>query len=168
VAGWKIKGFPPREPKFVIIAYPHTSNWDVPFTIAICMMYRLKIYWMGKASLFKGPIGTVMKWLGGIPVNLDQSQNLVQQTIETFNRTDELVIAIAPEGNRSYVDRWKTGFYHIAAGAGVPIALGFLDFGKKEGGYLASYFPTGDVDGDIASIQAQYEGIAGKYPDQSK
>ena len=132
------------------------------------MMYRLKIYWMGKASLFKGPMGPVMKWMGGIPVKLDQSQNLVQQTIETFNRSDELVIAIAPEGNRSYVDQWKTGFYHIAAGAGVPIALGFLDFGKKEGGYLASYFPTGDVDRDIALIQAQYAGIVGKYPDQSR
>lgn len=113
-------------------------------------------------------MGPVMKWLGGIPVNLDQSQNLVQQTIEAFNGADELVIAIAPEGNRSYVDQWKTGFYHIAAGANVPIALGFLDFGKKEGGYLASYVPTGDVDRDIASIQAQYTGIVGKYPHQSK
>ena len=113
-------------------------------------------------------MGPLMKWLGGIPVDLDQSQNLVQQTIGAFNRSDELVIAIAPEGNRSYVEQWKTGFYHIAAGAGVPIALGFLDFGKKEGGYLASYVPTGDVDGDIASIQAQYAGIVGKYPDQSR
>lgn len=168
IAGWKIIGTPPSEPKFVVIAYPHTSNWDVPFTIAICLVYRLKIYWMGKASLFRGPIGPVMKWLGGIPVPLGQSQSLVQQTINAINYADELIIMIAPEGARSYVHQWKTGFYHIAAGANVPIALGFLDFGKKEGGYLESYFPTGDIDKDMSLIQAKYAGIKGKYPDQSR
>lgn len=168
LAGWKLQGAPPRLQKFVVIAYPHTSNWDVPFTIAISMVYRLKIYWMGKSSLFRGPMGPLMKWLGGIPVTLGQSQNLVRQTIDTFDDADELILVIAPEGNRSYVQQWKTGFYHIAAGAGVPIVLGFLDFEKKQGGYLQSFFPSGDVERDIALIQAEYAGIRGKYPDQSK
>ena len=92
----------------------------------------------------------------------------MQQTIYAIDRADELIIVIAPEGARSYVHEWKTGFYHIAIGANVPIALGFLDLGKKEGGYLKSYFPTGDVDKDMALIQAEYAGIEGKYPDQSK
>jgi len=168
VAGWEVVGAPPPEPKFVIIAYPHTSNWDVPFTIAICLVYRLKIYWMGKASLFRGPIGPVMKWLGGIPVILGESQSLVQQTIDAINYADELIIVIAPEGARSYVHQWKTGFYHIATGANVPIALGFLDFGKKEGGYLKSFCPTGDVDKDMGLIQSAYACIKGKYPEQSR
>lgn len=132
------------------------------------MVYRLKIYWMGKASLFRGPMGPLMKWFGGIPVTLGQSQNVVQQTIDTFDEANELIIVIAPEGNRSYVHQWKTGFYHIAAGAGVPIVPGFLDFDKKEAGYLDSFSPSGDVDRDMALIQAEYAGIKGKYPDQSK
>ena len=168
LAGWKVEGTTPRVSKFVVIAYPHTSNWDVPFTIAICMVSRLKIYWLGKASLFRGPMGPVMKWLGGIPVTLGQPQNLVLQIIDAFDLADELIIVIAPEGNRSYVHQWKTGFYHIALGANVPIALGFLDFGRKEGGYLKSYYPTGDIDKDIMLIQAEYAGIKGKYSDQSK
>jgi 1-acyl-sn-glycerol-3-phosphate acyltransferase len=166
-AGWRIKGTPPRKSRFVLIAYPHTSNWDAPFTLAICLVYRLKLLWLCKASLFRGPMGPVMKWLGAIPVPLGQSQNLVLQTIDAFAHEDELIIMIAPEGDRSYVHRWKTGFYHIAAGAGVPIVLGYLDFAKKEGGYLKSYYPTGDVDKDMALIQAEYEGMKGKYPDQS-
>ena len=132
LARWEVRGAPPRVSKFVVIAYPHTSNWDMPFTIAICLLHRLRIYWLGKSSLFRGPMGPLMKWLGGIPVNLDRSENLVQQIVDSFNRADELIVLIAPEGNRSYVERWKTGFYHIAAGARVPIALGFLDFGKKQ------------------------------------
>ena len=168
IAGWKTKGTPSGESKFVMIAYPHTSNWDVPFTIAICLAYRLKIYWMGKSSLFWGPMGPVMKWLGGIPINMDKSENVVQRTVDAFNQSDNLVIAIAPEANRAYVQKWRTGFYHIAVGANLPIVLGFLDFEKKEGGYLKSFLPSGDLDADLAEIKAQYRGIKGKYAEQSE
>jgi len=165
--GWKTKGTPSSEDRFVMIAYPHTSNWDVPLTIAICLVYRLKIYWMGKSSLFWGPIGPVMKWLGGIPIKIEKSENVVQQIVDVFNQSANLVIVIAPEANRSYVQEWRTGFYHIAVGANVPIVLGFLDFSRKEGGYLASYLPTGDLESDLAIIKAQYQGIKGKHADQS-
>jgi len=168
LAGWKIKGKPPERQKFIVIAYPHTSNWDVPFTLAICMVYRLKIYWMGKESLFRGVLGPIMKWLGGIPVYFDGTGNTVLQIIDAYDNAEELVVVVAPEGNRSYVRQWKTGFYHIAVGANVPIALGYLDFHKKQGGYLHSYFPTGDIDKDMTIIKAAYRGIKGKYADQSE
>lgn len=168
LTGWKIKGQPPDRQKFIVIAYPHTSNWDVPFTLAICMVYRLKVYWMGKESLFRGLLGPVMKWLGGIPIHLAGSQKVVQQTINAFNNADELVMVMAPEANRSYVRKWKTGFYHIALGAKVPIVLGFLNFDKKEGGYLECFLATGDIDKDLPIIKAAYRGIKGKYADQSE
>ncbi len=167
LGGWKLRGEPPRARKYIVIAYPHTSNWDVPFTLAVCLMYRLKIHWMGKASLFRGPLGPLMKWLGGTPVYLDQSRNQVQQIVDLFDRHDELIVVIAPEGARAYVDSWKTGFYRIAVGAGVPIALGFLDFARREAGYLDAWHPCGDLDRDLPLIQAQYRGIRGLYPEQS-
>ena len=166
--GWKIRGKPPNLRKFIVIAYPHTTNWDVPLTLAISLRFGLHVHWMGKSSLFRGPMGPLMKWLGGIPVHFDRSTNLVQQTVEAFASTDELIVTIAPEGARAYVDRWKTGFYHIALGAGVPIVLGFLDFAKKEGGYLGSFQPSGDLESDLAAMAAAYAGIQGKYPHQSR
>lgn len=168
LAGWKTCGNLPERRKFVVIAYPHTSNWDVPFTLAICIVYRLKIYWMGKESLFRGPLGPVMKWLGGIPVHLPGNRNMVQQTVNAFNQVEELVIVMAPEANRSYVEQWKTGFYYVAIGANIPIVLGFLDFFKKEGGYLDSFMATGDIVRDLPIIKTAYRGIKGKHADQSE
>jgi 1-acyl-sn-glycerol-3-phosphate acyltransferase len=165
--GWKISGELPDVPRFIVIAYPHTSNWDVPLTLSICLMYRLRIHWMGKSSLFRGPMGPVMKWLGGIPVYLHESRGVVQQLINAFDNADELIIFISPEANRAYVENWKTGFYHVAVGAGLPIVLGFLDFARREGGYRGTFMPTGDLDRDLARIKAQYKGIKGKYPEQS-
>lgn len=168
LSGWQLRGAPPRIRKFVVIAYPHTSNWDVPCTIAVCLLYRMKVYWLGKSSLFRGPVGPVMKWFGGIPVFLDRPRNQVRQIVDRFNDVEDLVIVISPEGNRSYVQRWKTGFYHIAVGSGVPIVLGYLDFANRRAGYLDCITPSGDIDRDMASIQARYAGIKGLYPEQSR
>ncbi len=167
LGSWTVRGEVPGARKFVVIAYPHTSNWDVPWTLAISLVNRLHIHWMGKSSLFRGPMGPVMKWLGGIPIVLDESRNVVQQTIDAFNAHDELIIVISPEANRSYVEEWKSGFYHIAHGADVPIVLGFLDYVRREGGYLESFIPSGDLQRDLAEIQAAYRGIQGRYPEQS-
>jgi 1-acyl-sn-glycerol-3-phosphate acyltransferase len=166
LAGWKLTGQPPIEKKYVLIAVPHTSNWDFPITLAMAFLFKFDIFWMGKDSLFKGPAGPIMRWLGGIAVNRSASSNLVQQLVDAFNENDELVIAIPPEGTRSRVDKWKTGFYHIAHGANVPIALGFLDYQRKVGGFGPTFYPTGDVDKDIAEIRQFYKGIAGLYQDQ--
>ncbi len=167
LAGWKIKGRPPTTQKYVVIAYPHTSNWDFPLGVAVSIIYRIKVYWLGKDSLFTGLAGPLMKWLGGIPINRSGAHDVVQQTIDRFNQSEQMVIALAPEGTRARVQKWKTGFYHIAVGAKVPIVLGYLDYAKKEAGCLESYLPSGDLDKDMVAIKAAYQGIQGKYPDQA-
>ncbi len=168
LAGWKLKGRPPEARKFVIIAYPHTSNWDFPLGLSACIIYRIKVYWLGKDSLFKGPAGPLMRWLGGIPVDRIKARDFVQQAIEAFDQSDELVIGVAPEGTRSRVEKWKTGFYHIAVGAEVPIVPGYLDYPNKELGFLESILPSGDIDKDLIAIKQAYRGIQGKYADRSQ
>ena len=166
VRGWKIQGTPPNARKYVVIAVPHTSNWDFPLALAMAFVYRFDMHWMGKESLFSGWRGPVMRWLGGIPINRSSRNNVVAQTIAAFQARERLIIAIPPEGTRSKVEKWKTGFYYIALGAKVPIALGFLDYRRKVGGFLSTFFPTGDIEKDMAEMRACYSGIAGKYSDQ--
>ncbi|MTI13871.1 lysophospholipid acyltransferase family protein [Sansalvadorimonas verongulae] len=166
LTGWKIEGSAPHHSKYVLIAAPHTSNWDFPVTLAIAFRLNVKLFWMGKASLFKGPMGPIMKWLGGIPVDRSQNTGLVQQVVDEFNRCKELVVTIPPEGTRSKVKKWKSGFYHVAHGAGVPISLGFLDFKRKVGGISKTFIPTGNYEEDLKNIQAFYKGITGKRPSQ--
>ena len=164
LAGWRLVGAAPTAPKYVLIAAPHTSNWDFPVTLMICFALRLRVYWMGKASLFPPLIGAVMRWLGGIPVDRSRAGNLVQGTVNAFNKAERLTVIVPPEGTRSKVTHWKTGFYYIAQGAGVPIALGYLDFRKKEGGIGRMFQPTGDIAADMVEIQTFYAGISGKNP----
>jgi len=166
MTGWRTEGIIPSEKKYVLIAAPHTSNWDFPFTLMICFALRLRVYWMGKSSLFPPLIGHVMRWLGGIPVDRQRSGNLVQGTIEAFQRSERLSVIVPPEGTRGKVTHWKTGFYYIALGAGIPIALGYLDFERKAGGIGRMFMPTGDIIADMEEIKAFYAGIKGKHPQQ--
>ncbi|MFZ6720747.1 lysophospholipid acyltransferase family protein [Undibacterium sp. Ji49W] len=166
LAGWKVEGIVPAEQKYVLIAAPHTSNWDFPVTLAVCFALRLRVYWMGKSSLFPPVIGGIMRWLGGIAVDRSKSGNLVQGTVDAFNENPRLTVIVPPEGTRGKVTHWKTGFYYIALGAGVPIALGYLDFKRKAGGIGKMFMPTGDIAADMAEIQQFYCGIAGKNPQQ--
>lgn len=166
LAGWKLVGHPPKEQKYVLIAVPHTTNWDFPITLAMAFLFGFEIYWMGKDSLFKGIRGPIMRWLGGIAIDRSKNNNIVQQMVDAFNANDRLVVTIPPEGTRSRVDKWKTGFYYIAHGANVPIALGFLDYKHKTGGFGPAFYTTGDVEKDIAEIRKFYAGISGKYADQ--
>ena len=161
--GWKLEGKMPSEPKYVLIGVPHTSNWDLPITLAMAFLFGFDTHWMGKDTLFKSWRGPIMKWLGGIPINRNCKNNMVAQTIKAFNNSDRLVITVPPEGSRSRVDKWKTGFYYIAMGAKVPIALAFLDYRRKAGGFLSTFYPTGDVTADIKKIRSRYVGICGKY-----
>ncbi|MBC3886555.1 lysophospholipid acyltransferase family protein [Undibacterium griseum] len=166
LCGWRIEGITPVEPKYVLIAAPHTSNWDFPVTLMVCFALRLKVYWMGKASLFPPVVGAVMRWLGGIPVNRNRTSNLVQSTVDAFHTSQTLTVIVPPEGTRGKVTHWKTGFYYIAAGAGVPIALGYLDFKRKAGGIGQMFYPSGDIVADMEYIQDFYRGIHGKNPQQ--
>ena len=162
LAGWKVQGARPELDKFVLIAAPHTSNWDFYYTLLMAFDYRLKLYWMGKDSLFKGWHGPIMKWLGGISVDRKASSNLVEQTIQAFNNSDQLIVAVPPEGTRDKVSYWKSGFYYIAKGAQVPIVMGYLDFGKKVGGLGPVFNPSGDFEKDLVEIKAFYQDMQGK------
>ncbi|MBC3936087.1 lysophospholipid acyltransferase family protein [Undibacterium rugosum] len=166
LTGWRVEGIQPAEKKYVLIAAPHTSNWDFPVTLMVCFVLRLRVYWMGKASLFPPVLGGVMRWLGGIAVDRSRSGNLVQSTVDAFHASDRLTVIVPPEGTRGKVTHWKTGFYYIALGAGVPIALGYLDFGRKVGGIGKMFMPTGDIVADMQEIRRFYAGIQGKHPQQ--
>jgi 1-acyl-sn-glycerol-3-phosphate acyltransferase len=167
LAGWRLEGATPKEKKYVMIAVPHTSNWDFPITLAMAFIFKFDIFWMGKDSLFTGAYGPIMRWMGGIAIDRKSSNNVVQQTINAFNAEDQLVITIPPEGTRARVDKWKTGFYYIAIGAKVPIALGYLDYKRKVGGFGPTFYPTGDIEKDMAEMRKFYAGISGKYAEQS-
>ncbi len=162
-----MEGTPPKEPKYVLIAAPHTTNWDFPLMIAMAFIMRFEIFWMGKDSLFKGPTGPIMRWFGGLPIDRKQGNDVVQHTIDAFKEHDRLIIVVPPEGTRSKVPGWKSGFYHIANGAQVPIGLGFLDFSRKVGGFGPTFYPTGDVEADVKKIKSFYKNIKGKYPHKS-
>jgi 1-acyl-sn-glycerol-3-phosphate acyltransferase len=164
--GWTCKGEKPAEKKYVIIAAPHTSNWDLFFMMLIALKLDIHIYWIGKASIFNFPFKHVMKWLGGISVDRSKSNDVVATMVKTFSECDELVLSIPPEGTRSHTVYWKTGFYHMASGAGIPICLGFLDYAKKEGGIGPMFQPTGDIEKDMVEIKSFYKNISGKYPDR--
>ncbi|MEM7570856.1 MAG: lysophospholipid acyltransferase family protein [Pseudomonadota bacterium] len=163
-AGWRTEGTAPETDKFVVIAAPHTSNWDLPFMLGVAYSYRIKLHWMGKASLFKPPFGWLMKALGGIPIDRSKKNDVVSQMVDVYAAAEKLAVAIPPEGTRSNVRVWKTGFYNIAHGASVPIALGFLDYSRKVGGIGGVFTTTGDYDADLKEIQAFYAGVVGKYP----
>jgi 1-acyl-sn-glycerol-3-phosphate acyltransferase len=163
--GWRVEGKIPDIKKFVIIAAPHTTNWDFPITIAGTFVLKIKVYWMGKAAMFRQPFGAVCRWLGGIPIDRSQSQNVVEQAVQAFNERDNLIMLIPPEGSRKKVSYWKTGFYHIAKGANVPIVLGFLDYRRKVGGIGPTFYPTGRIEEDMQKIKAFYATITGKYHD---
>ena len=168
LTGWTVVGtLPPTAAKSVLIAAPHTSNWDLPYTLMVCFALRLNVYWMGKSSIFKPPFRGLMMWLGGIPVDRAQSNNLVAESSAAIkNATGPLQLIVPPEGTRSGTRYWKTGFYYIAQGAGVPIMLAYLDYDKKVGGLGPVFQTTGHVDADMASIKAFYAGVKGKNADQ--
>lgn len=156
ILGWRVVGELPREHKYVLIGAPHTSNWDFPLMLLAVLKIGMDVHWLGKSSLFPSLLGSVMRWLGGIPVDRSKTNNLVAQLVELFHRRDELIVLIPPEGTRSKVERWKSGFYHVAAGAGVPILLGFVDASRRELGFGPLFYPSGDYEADLQRIQSFY------------
>ena len=165
LSGWRIEGEAPKVGRYVMIAAPHTSNWDLPMTLIVVFALRLKVYFLAKHTLFWPPVGYFLRWLGGIPVDRTRANNLVEQLVELFDSNEQLVIIVPPEGTRKKVRYWKSGFYHIAHGAKVPIALGFIDFGKKVAGVGGMFMPTGDFEADLPVIREFYSGMTGKNPE---
>ena len=160
---WRTEGQLPEIPKFVMVAAPHTSNWDFPLMMLIIFKLRGKLYWMGKDAIFRKPFEGFFKWLGGIPVDRSRSNNVVSQMVDQFNAMDRLILTIAPAGTRKHVERWKSGFYHIALGANVPVVLGFLDYQRKLGGIGPVIPLSGDMERDFRDIRAFYAPIQGKH-----
>lgn len=162
LSGWKLDNPFPAHQKYVLVVAPHTSNWDFPIGLALCFAGGGKPRWLGKHSLFKGPAGPVMRWLGGIPVKRDRAYNLVEQLVETVARYPQLTLAITPEGTRGVVQTWKTGFYHVALGAAVPMIPAYLDYRRKRGGFGPAIMPSGNMDQDLEQLRAFYRGITPK------
>ncbi len=168
LAGWKVLGaLPPEAQKSVFIAAPHTSNWDLPYTLMVAFSLRLNIYWMGKASLFRFPFGGLMKWLGGIPVDRSKANNLVAASAQAITAArGPLQLIVPPEGSRSKARYWKTGFYHIAMAAQVPIVMAYMDYHRKISGLGPVFYPTGNLDADMRNIKAFYAPFKGKNASQ--
>jgi len=164
LAGWTLDGeLPPDQPKCVLIAAPHTSNWDLPYTLMVAFSLRIDIYWMGKQQLFRWPFGPLMRWLGGIAVNRGQSSNLVAASAQALREADgKIQLVVPPEGTRGKTRQWKTGFYWIAREAGVPIVMAYMDYPRKLSGLGPVFHPTGDVDADMAKIKTWYGQFKGK------
>ncbi|HEX5389315.1 MAG TPA: lysophospholipid acyltransferase family protein [Burkholderiaceae bacterium] len=168
LTGWRVEGALPADAsKAVLIAAPHTSNWDLPYTLMVAFALRLNVYWMGKQSIFKPPFRGVMRWLGGIPVNREQSTNLVAASVAAIQAADgPLQLIVPPEGTRSKTRYWKTGFYHIAVGAQVPIVMAYMDYHDKRSGLGPVFVPTGNVEADMAAIKGFYAPFKGKNAQQ--
>lgn len=167
VTGWKISGSLPDNPQYIIVVAPHTSNWDLFYGIIVAFALKLDARFMAKRELFRRPFGPIMKWLGGMPIDRSSHEHTVDQVMRTFKKGGKLALAIAPEGTRSKVKYWKSGFYHIALGAGIPIQLGFLDYTSKTGGAGPLIVPTGNIDEDMRIIRSYYNGISGRYSDKA-
>ena len=166
IMGWKIVGDIPSVKKHVIILAPHTSNWD--FIICRCFGYifGIEAKFLGKSQLFKFPYGWIFTLMGGIPVDRTKHNNLVSFAIDLFKNREKLVLGLTPEGSRSKVDAWKLGFYHIAVGANIPIAIFFLDYIKKEAGVKTMFMPEGEIEKDLKNIEDIYKNAHPKYPEK--
>lgn len=164
--GWKLESDLDVPPKFVLVAAPHTSNWDLPFMLATSYVMEVPVSWMGKHTLFTPLFGWFFKLLGGIPIDRRARHNTVRWAVEQFEQRDSLVLAVPPKGTRAKTNYWRSGFYHIALGANVPIGLGYLDFEKKTCGILGFVQPTGDVRADMDKLREMYKNVKGKHIDR--
>jgi len=165
--GWKAVGKQIDISRFVLIGAPHTSNWDFPLMLLVVLKLRLQVFWMGKHTLFPFPFGGLMRWLGGIPVDRSKSHNVVNETVRLYKEHANFVVLVPPEGTRSKVTTWKSGFYHIANNAGVPILLGYVDAAKKEAGLADFFYPSGDIDTDMQLIRSFYADKKGLIAENS-
>jgi 1-acyl-sn-glycerol-3-phosphate acyltransferase len=162
--GWRVEGRLPVGTKAVAIAAPHTSNWDLPFMLAVSYVLGVRPSWLGKRQLFRGAFGRLMRRLGGVPVDRHRRTNLVRQVVDYFGTVDRLFLVIPPSGTRGRAPHWKSGFYHIARGAGVPIICAFLDYRRKVGGVGPVIVPSGNVAADMQIIREFYDDVTAKYP----
>jgi 1-acyl-sn-glycerol-3-phosphate acyltransferase len=166
LAGWRTEGTMPASERFVLIAAPHTSNWDAVILLVAARIFRLKLAWFVKASWFAFPMGLVMRRLGGVPIDRSGRHGMVEQAIARLKQPEPLALAVPPEGTRGRAPYWKTGFYHIARGAEVPIVLGFIDYGRKVAGLGPAFTPTGDLARDFEVFREFYDKVQARFPEK--
>ena len=166
LVGWELIEKMPPERKYILVGAHHTSNWDWAVGFLMMAGLGLKPRWIGKESLFRGIAGPIMRALGGISVVRGARANFVGQVVDVYNNSKDLVIALAPEGTRNYVDHWKTGFYHIAKEAQVSVAMAFLDYSKKICGVGGHFIPSDSLIADMKILREFYDGVVGKFPEK--
>jgi 1-acyl-sn-glycerol-3-phosphate acyltransferase len=167
IGGWTPIGEIPEEPKAVFIAAPHTSNWDGFWAITYKVAVGLDVHFFAKHSLFWFPLGTLLRGLGGIPLDRSKATSAVATAVEMFATEEQFYFGLAPEGTRAYSDAWKTGFYRIATIANVPVFLGCIDYSAKQVGIGERIDLTGDHDADLAKCAAFYAGVEGRRPEKA-
>lgn len=168
LTGWKAVGSPPQGvAKYVMICAPHTSYWDGFWMLGCASLLRMDLRFLGKHTMFKGPLGWLMRGLGAVPVVRTQRQNTVQAAAAWFESADAFLLGVAPEGTRRLTEGWKTGFYWIAVEAKVPIACAFVDYRTKSGGFLPDLIhPTGNIEQDFALFRKAYANVTPKFPEK--
>lgn len=162
ILGWKADNFPLEPKKYVVIAAPHTSWIDFPIAILYRISQGIMVHFIGKDSLFKGPFGFMFRMLGGFPVDRSKNNNTVDAIVAEFNKSEDFKVGLSPEGTRKKVKEWKTGFYYIAKGAGVPIVMATLDFQNKYIKLSEPFYPTDNKVEDFKVMKAFYKDIQGK------
>jgi len=160
--GWGFEGRVPNVSKAVLIVAPHTSNWDFFIGVAAMFALGLRVVFLGKHTLFFRPLGSLMRWLGGIPVDRRVAKGVVDDTVELFTATDQLILGLSPEGTRSSVERWRTGFYYVAHEACVPIVPIALDYGRRLVRIGEGFETTGEIEGDLRELKRFFSGIEGR------
>ena len=164
--GWRYEVRLPDVKKYIVIAAPHTSNADWFMMLLFTRAVNFRLHWAAKDSLFRWPISGLMKTLGGIPINRRERTNLTQLVIEAINRSDEIALAFAPEGTRKKTPYWKSGFYHIALGSGIPIVMASIDYPSKTICVNEWFYPSGDPKADMDIVRRFYAGKRGRNAHQ--
>ncbi len=162
---WRLEGAVPNVARCVAIVAPHTSNWDFVVGLAALLALGLRGRFLGKDTLFRQPLGTFLRWMGGLPVDRANPDGVVEQAVLSLRESEPFVLALAPEGTRKRVDRWKTGFYRIALGAAVPIWPVSLDYRTRTLRLLPVLQPSGDMEADLARLQSHYDPAMARYPE---
>jgi len=165
LTGWQLDENVPRLDRYVMIAYPHTSNWDFVLGMLARWALDLPFNWVAKHSIFRWPVKSLFIAMGGVPLDREKTTGFIQKNIKLFRQRQKFILGLMPEGTRSRAERWKTGFYHIAQGAGVPIALAYIDYRTKSIGVGMILQPCGDIESDFERIRQFYQDKTGYRPE---
>jgi 1-acyl-sn-glycerol-3-phosphate acyltransferase len=161
---WRVEGEVPDLPKFVIAVGPHTSNWDFVVGMAVMFALDLRLSFIGKHTIFRGPFAPLLRWMGGIPVDRAHHHGLVREAVRAFECVDQRVLAIAPQGTRRRVERLRSGFLHIARDAAVPILLAAFDYEARAVRFGPLFEPGPDIEQELRRVEAFFSGVRGKRP----